>query len=64
MLCLYPHEANKVWFSDLSNGTPAGTLDTSRIVNVQWQLHAAQSPMAHFTITNVTFFTEQASDGG
>jgi hypothetical protein len=55
---------NTVWFTDLNNGTPAGTLDTSRIVNVQWQVHAAQSPTAHFTITNVTFFSGQPADGG
>ena len=47
---------NSVLFTDLSGGMPSGTLDVTRIVNVQWQLHAAQNPTADFTITNVTFF--------
>jgi hypothetical protein len=48
---------NSVLFTALTTGgAPAATLDTSRIVNVQWELHDAKNPIADFTITNVTFF--------
>ena len=56
---------NHVLFTELSAGLPSGTLDTSRIVNVQWQVHDAQNPRAEFTITNVMFFSGQPPpDGG
>lgn len=47
---------NQVAFSALTDGMPQATLDAHRIVNVQWQLAAAENPNADFTITSVTFY--------
>ena len=46
----------QVPFAQLSGGMPNDTLDTSKIVDVQWQLGAAMNPRATFTIRNVAFY--------
>jgi hypothetical protein len=46
----------QVPFTQLTGGMPNDTLDTKKIVNVQWQLGAAMNPRATFTIRNVTFY--------
>jgi hypothetical protein len=47
---------NQVAFSALTDGMPQAALDVHRILNVQWQLSAAENPNADFTISNARFY--------
>jgi hypothetical protein len=47
---------NSVPFQSLTTGMPVPTLSTQRIINVQWELGAAQIADADFTISNVQFY--------